>query len=155
MFHVEAELHLDAPHADVWQVVSDFGGHYLYNPYVRHSVTINDIPVGVGAEREVYLYDGSLMLQRIVDFDPAGSMAIEIVESDLLIRHYLLQMSVQAADDNASTLACRVSYLPPFGILGSPLALILKPVILSRVSHMLQGVAHYVRTREPIGNRVP
>lgn len=155
MFHVRAEMHLEAPQADVWDVLADFGGHYQYNPYVKHSSIINHIPVGVGAEREMQLYDGSVMLQRIMDFDPPKSMAIEIVESDLLIRHYVVQMSVQPVDASVSTLACRVSYMPPFGALGSPLGLIFKPVVLSRVNHVLQGIAHYVRTREPIGNRIP
>ena len=154
MFHIYSEHALNAPQPVVWDVVNDFGSHYRYNPFVQHSEITNDVPSGVGAERALQLYDGSTMRQRIIDYEAGRSMVIDVVESDLLIRHFIIQLSVQRQTADTCKLIYEISYSAPFGIIGYPIGLLFKPILMSRLNHLLKGVERYVTTREPVVGKV-
>jgi len=153
MFSIRVEQQLRAPAAKVWEVVQDFGSHHRFNHLIEHARITNGIPLGPGSEREVKLYDGSLMRQRIIDFQPGQSMAIEVIETDHWIRHHLIEIAVQARKDDTCTLAYRVSYQAPFGVLGFPIGLFYKTVLRSRYNHVLRGVERYVNTG--LADRLP
>ena len=146
MFRIHVEQQLRAPAAKVWEVVQDFGSHHKFNHLIEHARITNGIALGPGAEREVQLYDGSLMRQRIIDFQPGQSMAIEVIESDHWIRHHLIEIAVRPRPGHACTLAYRISYQAPFGVLGFPIGLFYKIVLRSRYNHVLRGVERYVNT---------
>ncbi|MFU8815234.1 MAG: SRPBCC family protein [Pseudomonadales bacterium] len=149
MFTVCAEQRLRAPGPRVWEVVQDLGGHHRFNPLIESTIITNDVPVGEGAEREVRLYDGSSMCQRIVDYQPGRSMIIEVIESEHWVRHYVIEISVEPESEDSCVLAYRVSFQMPLGWLGYPLGLIYKPLLRSRYNHMLRGLERYVLTGQP------
>jgi hypothetical protein len=43
-----------------------------------------------------------------------------------------------------------ISYAAPFGIVGYPVGLLFKPILISRVNHVLKGVERHVTTRETV-----
>ncbi len=150
MFHIHAEHALNAPRPVVWDVMNDFGSHYRYNPFVQHSEIINDVPTGLGAERALQLYDGSTMRQRIVDYEAGRSMVVDVVESELLIRHFIIELSVEEKTEGTCKLIYDISYAAPFGIVGYPVGLLFKPILMSRINHVLKGLERYVLTREAV-----
>lgn len=154
MFHIHTEHALKAPQSEVWEVMNDFGSHYRYNPFVEHSEITNDIPFGLGAERTLRLYDGSTMRQRILDYEVGRSMVIDIVESELLIRHFVIQVRIEPETEGTCKLIYDISYSAPFGVVGYPVGLFFKPILMSRFNHLLKGLERYVTTREPVGNKV-
>jgi len=154
MFHIHAEHALNAPQSQVWDVMNDFGSHYRYSPFVEHSEVINDIRFGLGAERMLRLYDGSTMRQRITDYDPGRSMVIDVVESELLIRHFIIQVSVEPKTEDTCSLNYDIFYSAPFGVVGYPIGLLYKPILTSRFNHVLKGLERYVTTREPVAGKV-
>jgi uncharacterized protein YndB with AHSA1/START domain len=148
VFTVEVERLLRAPLSSVWDAVKDFGQHHRFNPFIEHSRITNDIPTGEGAEREVRLYDGTVMLQRVVDYQPGESMVIEVIETTHWIRHHLIEVWVQEADSEASCiLACRISFRPPWGPLGLPVGWVYKKVLQSRYNHVLRGLEAFARAQ--------
>jgi hypothetical protein len=151
MFTVHAEHHLRAPGPEVWEILQDFGGHHRFNPFIERSRITNGIPVGLGAEREVVLYDGAVMRQRIVDYQPGQSMIIEVIETDQWVRHYLIEISVRTETTDSCVLSYRVSYKAPFGVLGFPVGLFYKVVLKSRYNHVLRGLERYVRVHQAPG----
>ena len=155
MFHIHAEHALNAPQPVVWDVMNDFGSHYRYNPFVQNSEITNDIHTGLGAERSLQLYDGSTMRQRIVSYEAGRSMVIDVVESELLIRHFIIELSVEGQTADTCKLIYDISYAAPFGIVGYPFGLLFKPILISRVNHVLKGVERYVTTREPQTDIIP
>ncbi len=147
MFTVNAEHHVRAPAPHVWEAIDDFGAHHRFNPFIERSRITNGIVSGEGSEREISLYDGSIIRQRIVDYQPGRSMAIEVIESTHLIRHHLVEIVVLPVSEQACRLSYRASFRAPFGALGMPIGLLYKPVLLSRYGHVLRGLERYVRSR--------
>lgn len=144
MFTVEVEKHLRVPSEDVWEVIDDFGAHHRFNPFIERSRITNGVPMGEGAERVIDLYDGSVLRQRIVDYRPAQGMVIEVVESNQLVRHHLVEISVEPVGEDACRLAYRVTFKVPLGPLGYPVGVFHKAVLRSRYALVLRGIERYV-----------
>jgi uncharacterized protein YndB with AHSA1/START domain len=146
MFTIDVKRHVRAPRPTVWDAVSDFGQHHRFNPFIERSKITNDIPIGEGAEREVHLYDGTVMRQRVVDYQPGDSMVIEVIETTHWIRHHLIQIDLRPGETEQScTLACRISFQPPLGLLGWPIGWVYKVILRSRYNHVLRGLEQFAR----------
>jgi uncharacterized protein YndB with AHSA1/START domain len=145
VFTVSAEQRMDVPAESVWRLVDDFGAHHRFNPFIETCRITNDIPTGEGAEREICLYDGSVIRQRIVDHQPQRSMVIEVIDANPLLRHHVVEISVTPGLETSCRLAYRVSFRPPFGPLGIPIAVVSKILLRIRYNQLVRGMETYVR----------
>lgn len=145
VFTVYAEQHMAVPAELVWDVVDDFGAHHRFNPFIESCRITNGVPTGEGAEREIHLYDGSIMRQRIIDYEPMRSMVMEVIHADPVRHHHLVEISVTPDSPSSCVLAYKVSFKGPFGPFGFPVALLNKILLRSRYRHLLRGVESYIR----------
>ncbi len=156
MYHtVSIETDLDVPGRDVWRVLNDFGSHYTFNPLVRLSPITNGIARGPGAEREVVMYDGAIIRQRVLDWDEGRSLLIGFTQTDLPISNATARFSVEPPDQPFCRVRVDVTFEPAYGVLGSMAGYLYRPAIRSRYSLVLRGLKHFVTTGQPVGQRVP
>jgi len=144
MFTVHVRRSFRVPANRVWDAVSDFGSHHHFNPFIREIRMLGDKQTGEGAERELVLYDGSVVAQRIVDYHPGTSMVIEVVQSDLLVRHHVTEIRVRPMDDSSCVLSYRVCFRPSFGLIGLPLGFYYKVRLRSQYALVLRGLARHL-----------
>ena len=149
------ESDLKAPGRRVWNVLNDFGGHYKFNPLIELSPITNGIEHGLGAEREVQLYDGSSMLQTILDFVEGESMLIGFTETNLPITHATAKFTVEPPDREFCHVRIDVSFEPKLGMVGALIGSIFKPVIRYRYNLVLRGLEYFVRTDSLVRDEVP
>ena len=140
---VEQRIHVAAE--SVWELIDDFGTLHRFNPLIEHSRITNELPTGEGAEREVHLYDGSLMRQRIADYQPMRSMVIEVIDESPVLHHHLIEISVSPTSRSSCVLAYKVSFYSPRGPLGWPVGLVHKLLLRSRYRHVIRGIEQYIR----------
>jgi uncharacterized protein YndB with AHSA1/START domain len=145
LFTVYAERRMDVPAEMVWSLIDDFGAHHRFNPFIESCRITNGVPTGEGAEREIYLYDGSVIRQRIVDYQPRQRMVIEVIDENPLLRHHIVEISLTPALQGSCRLAYRVSFKPPLGPLGIPIAVFSKLLLRTRYNQLLLGMERHVR----------
>ena len=149
------ESDLSVPGREVWEVLKDFGGHYRFNPLIELSPITNGITEGLGAEREVQLYDGSSMLQTILDIDEGRSILVGFTESSLPIRSGTAKFTIEPSDQAFCHVRIDVVLEPKYGMLGGVLGLLMKPIVRNRYNLVLRGLKHFVTTGQAVTNRVP
>ena len=93
---------LDAPAAEVWEVVGNFGA---IADYVEVVSTIEMHGEGVGARRVLHLEDGNSVVETLQALDAeAMTLSYTIDESPLPVEAYTGTMKVTALDDGRAQL---------------------------------------------------
>ena len=151
---VRIDSDFDLPGHEVWQVLKDFGGHYMFNPLIEVSPITNGITEGLGAEREIVMYDGSRMLQKVLDYEEARSMLVGFLETDLPIRMGTARFAIDPVDQPFCNLSIEVTYEPKLGLVGGMLGWLYKPVVRYRYAMILRGLKHFVRTGREAGQPI-
>ena len=143
------------PGKDVWRVLKDFGGHYRFNPLIELSPITNGIAEGLGAEREVQLYDGSSILQTILDFKEGESILIGFTETSLPIKNATAKFTLTPPDREFCRVFVDLAYEPKLGVVGGLLGTFYKPVLRNRYNLVLRGLRHFVHTGQTVCDSVP
>jgi hypothetical protein len=150
-FTVRSESKFEAPGEQVWRVLKDFGGHYQFASLMEVAPIDNGVTEGLGAERELRLYDGTVIRQRILDLEEGRSMLIEIVESSLPIESAVIRIDLGPSDAQICFVAFEITYEPKYGVVGGVVGPLYKPILLSQHNLILRGLEHFVATGKPLG----
>jgi hypothetical protein len=134
----------------VWPVLNDFVGHYRFNPYVEYSPIVNGITQGLGSERELRLYDGPVVKQKIIDYEEGRMILVGITESSWPIKRGWTRITLEATGEEACQLEYHLNYVPSLGPLGPLIGLYYKPVFTSQYNVVLRSVEEYVTTGRAI-----
>jgi hypothetical protein len=145
---VEADLGVSGNEA--WQVLKDFGGHYQFNPLIQLSPITNGITDGLGAEREIVLYDGSSMRQIILDYVEGESLLIGFTETDLPIKNATAKFTIEPPDQPFCRVSIEITYEPKFGFVGGLMGVFYQPTIRNRYNLVLRGLKHFVSTGQAV-----
>lgn len=96
MISISMKTRINAPAADVWAVIGDFGA---LPKYVEAAVESKVDGEGVGAVRTLTLPDGASLRERLEHFDP-GVMTLKysIVDGPLPVADYLSTMVLSATE---------------------------------------------------------
>lgn len=146
---------LGVPGSQAWQVLNDFGGHYQFNPLIQLSPIVNGITHGLGAEREISLYDGSTMRQKILDFEEGESILIGFTETDLPIKNATAKFTIEPPNQKFCRISIDIVYEPKFGVLGGVVGMFLRPSIRQRYHLVLRGLKYFVTTGQTVAGVVP
>lgn len=152
MFNVKVKRRLDASEHEVWEVLKDFGGHYRFDPYIQFSPICNDISEGLGAEREVTIFDGPVVRQKIIDYEEGRMILIGITDSSWPIKRGWVRIELEPISDDSCLLSYHLHFVPPFGLLAPIIGLYYKPVFQGQYNVILRSVEHFVRTGEKYGD---
>ena len=144
------EAKIDAPGRRVWALLNDFERTHEFNPFVTISPVRTGDDGGLGAEREVLLYDGSVKHEYVLDVEKDRSILIAVSERNALIKAATARLTVEPPDQNISFLKIELTYEPRFGFLGKLLGLAYKPVLMSQYNHLIRGLNEYLSAHESV-----
>ena len=96
---------IDAPIADVWEILRDFNGHREWHPAISHSHLEDGKSADqIGVIRSFTLRDGGTVRERLLSLsDEDHSFSYEIVDSDLPISDYRAELKLKSVTDSNQT----------------------------------------------------
>lgn len=151
---------IDAPRRRVWEVLSDIGSIYRWNPGVKASRATSEAPGGENATRHCDLQRSGgksvgYLEERAVDWREGEGYKILITESNLPLK--TAAVSFELADEGDGT---RVIVGPRYELKGGVLGSVVDRLVGRRqyrkgMQQLLAGLKHYIETGEQVGDSVP
>lgn len=150
-FSVSREI--EAPKAEIWAVLDDFGNLADYDPKNATSRVIDGPETGVGAVREAVKPGGGRVVHELIAYDPPDGYAFEFVEfDDTPARALVLEFELTELDESRTRVTVHGRLAPKYGPLGWVLAkLVILPKGRGLLKDILAGLETYVRTGERVG----
>lgn len=147
---------INAPQEQVWQVLSDFGGTYHWNPSVIESHTTTDESGGVGAGRKCDLGNGQWTEEEITDWKDGELMQATIVNSNVPISTAVVTFNLIPNSDSSTRVKLHIDYKLKYGPVGVLMDLVMvRRMYRKTMSELLAGLKHHVETGEEIGIGLP
>ena len=153
-FQLNVNSKLDVPGREVWDVLRDFGGYYRFNPLIKASPIINGISHGVGAERRLELYDGTILRQQILDIEDDESLLISVLDSNLPIHAATARFTVEPVDQPFCSINVDVTFEPRYGPAGIIWGMAMKSSLRSQYNIMFHGLRHYLNSGHTVAEHV-
>lgn len=143
MSSIQTTTLVEAPPPEVWAILADIGTISRWNPGVRHSESTSDARSGEGATRHCDLPGGRYLEERAIDWVEGESFRIEILDSNLPLRHSTVRFAIEAAGEGT-----RVTVEPEYELKGGRLGSLLDRLLVRRLyvrgfSDLLRGLKEY------------
>ncbi len=150
MRKVEAQIVIDAPVQQVWEVLADFGGVYRWAPSVTNSYSTSENNSGPGASRHRDTA-GRGIDEYITEWNEGRDFTYFAASSVGLISEAATTWSVERQGDK-TLVRSELRYSLRFGPHGALMnALILRRRLEQALDKPLAGLKHHVKTGELIG----
>lgn len=156
MTRITTEIKIKTPVEQVWEVLRDFGGGYVWNPGVRYSYTTNDLNAGEGAMRYCDMRKpGDYIIERAFDWREGEGYKIEIVETNAPIERMIGEFALRP-DGDGTIVTFSNEYKLKFGVLGA-----LMDVLMARrqfrktMEEILAGLKFHVETGKLVDDHIP
>jgi len=154
--NVEKTLQFNVPAHKVWQVIADFGGIEKFAPTIESSAIINSKYSGLGAKRRCVFYDGSSVVEEIVDLQQGQSITMVLSEYSMPLKSAVATMKVLPVNDNTSELTITMNFVVKAGPLGWLMGVVLmRPLMKGVFKKVLSGLAYHSATGKTVGNELP
>ena len=139
-------VRIGAPKDRVWEVLSDLGSIYKWNPGIAHSFTTSDAATGENAMRQCDLPNGGFLRERAFNWSEGEGFTIEVYESSLPLKESLIDFRA-TAEGEATVVNLKMDYKLKFG----PVGALLDAVFAGRqarngMAELLVGLKDYVET---------
>lgn len=158
MASFKAEIKIDASKERVWEVLSDIGNIYQWNPSVTHSYSTSEEGSGEGATRHCDVQQGPIkgyLEERAFDWREGEGYKIQVYDSSLPVKEIVVRFNLKADGDH-TVVEVSPEYQFKFGALGLVLdRLMFGPQFRKGMAGLLAGLKHYVETGEQVTNKVP
>lgn len=143
MGSIVATTLIEAPPPKVWVILADIGTISRWNPGVRHSESTSDARSGEGATRHCDLPGGRYLEERAVEWVEGESFRIEILDSNLPLRHSTVRFAIEGAGGGT-----RVTVEPEYELKGGRLGSLLDRLLVRRLyvrgfGDLLRGLKEY------------
>ncbi len=147
----------DVPAGRLWEILSDFGNIHLFNPNVRASSVRGAKERGVGAVRRCDLYGKGHLIEEITRWTEGEGFSLEIIDGTAPLKHAEVTFEVRPLGEASSSVSLTMDYTVKMGPLGWLLdRLMVGRMLRGALGGLLDGLDHYARTGEPVGeNGVP
>jgi len=156
MAHFSTQIRINATKDQVWEVLSDFGGIYRWNPGVRHSYSTSGTNQGLLATRRCELGSGKDFLdERILEWREGESFKVDIYETNLPLHRNIVEFSIEVDGSGAV-----VTVAPDYALKFGPLGWLLNTIAVRRqfkkgMEELLAGLKYHIETGETVEDRVP
>ncbi len=139
-------VRIEAPKERVWEVLSDLGSIYKWNPGIAHSHTTSDEARGENAMRQCDLADGGFLRERAFNWSEGEGFTIEVYETSLPLKESFIDFRATAAGDG-TIVRLKMDYKLKFG----PVGVLLDAAFAGRqarngMAELLGGLKDYVET---------
>jgi ribosome-associated toxin RatA of RatAB toxin-antitoxin module len=150
MTKVKASRLIEAPHNQIWTILSDYGSVHKYNPFVER--TISDAKPGmcqVGDTRRCEMYGGNAFVEEeVVSIDAGRAITLQITSSTMPFHNAIGRIEAIAVSQEQT----RVNIALDYGAKGGPLiGFVMKPAMKFMLKKVLKSLEHHLKTGQPIG----
>ena len=149
MTNITREVWIDAPKAQVWDALADFGNISIFNPTVPNSYLTSEQKQGVGTTRHCDLnVPGSSVEERIVQWQDGKMMQIEIYSGTKTPPFKTALASISVQEENGGTrVRGTLDYTLKYGPIGWLMdAAMVKPQFGKAWGGIFAGLKHYIET---------
>ena len=139
-------VRIEAPKERVWEVLSDLGSIYKWNPGITHSFTTSDVATGENAMRQCDLPDGGFLRERAFNWSEGECFTIEIYETSLPLKESFVDFRA-TPEGEATVVNLKMDYKLKFGPIGALMdAAFAGRQARNGMADMLAGLKDYVET---------
>ncbi|MCL7959614.1 MAG: SRPBCC family protein [marine benthic group bacterium] len=143
---LEDRIQINAPHAVVWGLLSDFSGVATWAPYLRSSSPVGDVESGVGAYRVMRHFWGFRLEESVVEWDDGSGFEFDVVRVPFPIKAVRETWRIEDAEDHV-VVATRVEYDTHLGPVGAAIdAAIVSLLVRREMREGLKGLKRYAET---------
>lgn len=153
---LDCVIHANLSSQKIWEVLSDFGKIHCFHPRVQKSVLISEKSWGLGAKRRCHFYDGTSVVEEIVQIEAQKSLRLKISEFSLPLKYLETKIWVKNEGVNKSQIGMSMNFVLKGGFLGLFSSyLFIRPQMHKMMRDILKGLAYYSLTGVVVGKRMP
>ncbi len=146
MGSIVTSVRIEAPKEKVWEVLSDLGSIYKWNPGIEHSYTTSDEATGENATRQCDLPNGAFLRERATNWSEGEGFTIDVYETSLPVKESFVDFRA-TADGEATVVNLKMDYKLKFG----PIGALMDVAFAGRqarngMAELLGGLKDYVET---------
>lgn len=139
-------VRIEAPKDRVWEVLSDLGSIYKWNPGIAHSFTTSDEARGENATRQCDLPNGGFLRERAFNWSEGEGFTIEIYETSLPLKESFVDFRATPEGDG-TVVKLKMDYKLKFGPIGALMdAAFAGRQARNGMADLLAGLKDYVET---------
>ena len=157
MGNFSANIKINAPKERVWEILSDLGSIYKWNPGVSHSYSTSEGGGGEGATRHCDIKSPlkGYLEERAFDWREGEGFKIDIYDTNFPLKRNVIQFSLHS-EGGDTIVEVSPEYQLKFGVLGA----VMDRLAFSRqfrqgIQGLLEGLKYHVETGEEVADRVP
>lgn len=152
---VGTKVQIKMPIEKVWAILDDFGGVEKFSIGVEKSPIIGEKNSGLGAKRHCVFYDKTSVVEEIIEYDEKNSFKVVLTEHSMPMKAMYAGFRVEKVTDESCEVSMHMDFVVKFGLLGSLMGLMMRPVMKGVQKKLLSGLAYYAFTGGVIGSALP
>jgi uncharacterized membrane protein len=142
------EIAIDAPAAEVWQVLADLEQVQHYNPVVAQARYVSSNREGVGAARRCEFKPKGFSVERVIEWRPEELLGLEVLESSWPLKSSRWWTTL-SRQDGRTYVSQDLEYEPKWGVLGRAMdAAMMRRKMDQVVADIFQGLKQFVERGE-------
>lgn len=152
MTQITAEITINIPKHEVWQIISDYAGVYRFSPGIKISRPLTDKKRGVGAQRRCELVPMGTLDEQVIAWREGDSFTSAVINSKKVPPFKFAEGTLVLQDMGRQTHAhFTFNYELKFGILGKLLnAAVARSQFEKGIPQVLVGLKHHCETGEEV-----
>ena len=149
----EMTKRIDAAAEDVWAAFNDWGGIWRFQPWVVRSPLLSQKNEGVGAKRRCEFVDKTSIVETITRIEDGRAVHMSLSEAPKPMKGGTSVIRISPRDkttDVTVEMDIEIGMGPLGAIMGQ---LMMKPMMIKRVSLMLDSLEHHLKTGGKIDSK--
>lgn len=137
------QISINVPKQDVWDIISDLGAIYKFNPGVSKSYYTTDQKEGVGAARICELQPAGKILETVKNWKKGSGFLLQIdpIEKAPPIKNFSGLFELESLDLDRTQLSVTIDYSMKLGVIGLLLnKLIIQSKMEEGIDDLLKGL---------------
>ena len=152
---ISKTMTIDLPAERAWEILADFGGLHKFHPKVKSSPLLSAKGPGVGCARRCNFYDGTSVVERVIQWDEGTGFTMEMSEFSMPIQSANAFMKVIPAGKSKSEVTIAMDVVPKYGLFGVVMAnVVLRPFAKSVFTQVIRGLEWHGKTGALVGEGI-
>jgi hypothetical protein len=154
--HIEEKIRTNISARKVWEVLADFGNVDKWHFSVKKSPMMDGKPFGLGAKRTCRFYNGTSVVEEIIEYREGNNFVVEITEFSMPLKSIIAGTKVEAIDGNSCDITIDMDFVVKGGPLGWVMGIVIvKPTMKRLTKKLLTGLAYHAATKKIVGDKLP
>lgn len=130
----------------VWKAISDVGAVHKFHPLVQSSPLLSQQETGLECTRRCDFYDGTSIVEKVIDFEPEKTIKFELSEMNMPMTHAFARMTVIRVDNDTTEFEIKMTYEMKYGLLGKIMGVMMKPMMKGMFKKVINGLDDHLNT---------